>query len=152
MALPNIFLPETTNNVLTRLENIKAETVPQWGKMNAAQMLAHLNKPYDLAYGKITTKPSFIGKLLMKLIVKKIVVSEKPYAKNSRTAPEFIVADKREFEIEKSKYIANVIETEKKGSSYFDMKESGGMGKLTVTEWNNLFYKHTNHHFEQFGV
>jgi hypothetical protein len=39
---------------------------------------------------------------MMKLFVKNIVVGEKPYAKNSRTAPEFIIANQRDFEKEKS--------------------------------------------------
>ena len=31
-------------------------------------------------------------------------------------------------------------------------KESLSFGKLSVDEWNTMFYKHLNHHLEQFGV
>jgi len=122
------------------------------GKMNASQMLAHLNIAYDIAYGKIENKSSFFIKLLMKLFIKNGIVSEKPYPQNSRTAPEFIVAEDRDFEKEKKQYIENLRKTESNGVEYFEGKENPSMGKLTTIEWNNLFYKHTNHHFQQFGI
>lgn len=152
MALPNIYTPETTEITLKRLENLKANSQPKWGKMNAAQMLAHLNVAYDLAFEKTKSNPSFIIKLMMKLFIKNVIVSEKSYQNNSRTAPEFIVANERDFEKEKSLYIQNIKETEKKGLAYFEGKSNSSMGKLTAIEWNNMFYKHTNHHFEQFGI
>jgi len=115
-------------------------------------MLAHLNIAYDIAYGKIENKSSFFIKLLMKLFIKNGIVSEKPYPQNSRTAPEFIVAEDRDFEKEKKQYIENLRKTESNGVEYFEGKENPSMGKLTTIEWNNLFYKHTNHHFQQFGI
>jgi hypothetical protein len=152
MALPNIFNTATTEETLKRLENLTPNSQPKWGKMNAAQMLAHLNVAYDIAYGKTKTNPGFMIKLMMKLFIKNVIVSEKPYPQNSRTAPEFVIANERDFEKEKTLYIANVKDTEKNGASYFEGKSNPSMGALTSTEWNNLFYKHTNHHFQQFGI
>ena len=152
MALPNIYTPETTQITLKRLENLKANSQPKWGKMNAAQMLAHLNVAYDLAFEKTKSNPGFIIKLMMKLFIKNVIVSEKSYPKNSRTAPEFVIAEERDFEKEKFLYIQNIKETEQKGVAYFEGRSNPSMGKLTATEWNNMFYKHTNHHFEQFGI
>jgi hypothetical protein len=152
MALPNIFSPLTTEITLKRLEKLSPNSPPKWGKMNASQMLAHLNIAYDIANGKIESKPSFFIKLLMKLFIKNGIVSEKPYPQNSKTSPEFIVTEDRNFEKEKRQYIENLRETENKGAAYFERKENPSMGKLTAIEWNNLFYKHTNHHFQQFGI
>jgi hypothetical protein len=42
--------------------------------------------------------------------------------------------------------------TEELGEKYFDGLESNSFGKLTTIEWNNLFYKHLDHHLTQFGV
>ena len=108
MALPSIYNSQTTAETLKRLSALTPETQPIWGKMNAAQMLAHLNVSYDLAYEKINPPVSFFTKLMMKLFVKNIIVSEKPYPKNSRTAPVFIIANEREFEKEKALYIENI--------------------------------------------
>lgn len=153
MNLLNTFDPLTTTKTLERLEKLSHGSKPQWGKMNAAQMMAHLSVPYDLAYGKQEQKPSFFSKLMLKLFVKDLVVGEsKPYPKNSRTSPDFIIADERDFEKEKARLIANIKETEAKGASYFEGRESGAFGKLSARQWSVQFYKHLDHHFTQFGI
>ena len=152
MNLLNTFDPTTTTQTLNRLDKLSNTTKPQWGKMNSAQMMAHLSVPYDMAYGKKESNPSFFGKLMLKLFVKNIVVGDKPYSKNSRTSPDFIIADERNFETEKARLIANIKETEAKGSSYFEGKESSAFGKLSAQQWSVQFYKHLDHHFTQFGV
>lgn len=152
MALLNTFDPKTTETVFVRLEKLNYMSKPQWGKMNSAQMLAHLNVAYDYAYGRKNSNLNFFAKFMVKLFVKNIVAGEKPYTKNSRTAPEFIISNERDFEKEKSIFIDNVKETEAKGVAYFEGKENCSFGVLTSKEWSNLFYKHIDHHFIQFGV
>lgn len=152
MALPSIFDNKTTEETFKRLEKISYVSKPEWGKMNSAQMLAHLNVAYDLAYGRRKSNPSFFTKLMLKLFVKGIVTSEKPYPKNSRTGPEFIIADERDFEKEKSLFIDNVKQTESNGAKFFENKESSAFGALTAKEWSTQFYKHIDHHFRQFGA
>ena len=152
MALLNTFDPKTTEETFKRLEKLTYMSKPQWGKMNAAQMLAHLSIPYDIVYGKLQSNPSAFAKLMLKLFVKNIVVGDKPYSKNSRTSPDFIVADERDFETEKARLIDNIKTTEAKGAAYFEGKESSAFGKLTAQQWSVQFYKHLDHHFTQFGV
>ena len=38
------------------------------------------------------------------------------------------------------------------GEEYFDGKENISFGKLTKNQWNILFSKHLDHHFNQFGI
>jgi hypothetical protein len=152
MALPSVFNPSTTQKHLERLEKLSQSSAAQWGKMNSAQMLAHLNVTYDLAYEKTITHPNFFTKLMLKLFVKGIVTSEKSYPKNSRTAPEFIIADARDFEKEKAILINNIKDTEAKGVAFFEGRKSQAFGVLTSQEWSNQLYKHIEHHFEQFAI
>ncbi|MCB9425936.1 MAG: DUF1569 domain-containing protein [Flavobacteriales bacterium] len=152
MALPNIFKQETTDACLARIEKLTPQSQPLWGKMNVAQMLAHVSVSYDMAFGKIEVKNNFFMKLMLKLFIKKPVTNEVPYKKNLQTAPQFLITDERAFEKEKAHLIDNIKKTQEYGESYFDGKESASFGKLTVQEWNNLFYKHLNHHLQQFGV
>ena len=42
--------------------------------------------------------------------------------------------------------------TQQLGENHFDGKESHSFGPLTKTEWNNMFYKHLDHHLAQFGA
>ncbi len=152
MTILNTFDPTTTVAIFNRLNKLNHTTKPQWGKMNVAQMLAHVNVTYDLTYGKIKTDQSFFSKLIMKLFVKGIVTSNKPYPKNSRTGADFIITNERDFETEKNIFINYVTETQTKGTAYFEGKENPAFGVLTAKEWSTQFYKHIDHHFTQFGV
>ena len=89
---------------------------------------------------------------MLKTFVKNAVVSEKPYKKNGKTAPQFIITDEKVFEDEKIRLINYIERTQKLGEAHFDGKENLSFGKLSKTEWNNLFYKHLDHHLTQFGV
>jgi len=76
----------------------------------------------------------------------------KRYKKNSRTAPMFIISDKREFDTEKQRLIDHLKKTQQLGVAHFNGKESHSFGALTSKEWNTLFSKHLDHHLQQFGV
>jgi hypothetical protein len=120
--------------------------------MSVAQMLAHCNITYELVYDNNHPKTNAFMKFILSTFIKKTVVNEVPYKHNSQTAPYFIVKDDKDFEKEKARLINYIQQTEQLGESYFDGKESHSFGKLTKTEWNNMFYKHLNHHLSQFGV
>lgn len=152
MALPSTFDSNTTQQHLQRLDKLTNATKPLWGKMNAAQMLAHLNVTYDLAYNRIKTNPNLFMKFMLKTVIKGIVTGEKPYPKNSGTGKEFIISDARNFEKEKSILITNIKETESKGTSFFEGRDNQAFGSLTAQQWSNQFYKHIDHHFRQFGL
>ena len=148
----NIFEKGETEKVIARINRLTPETSPQWGKMNVAQMLAHCCVTYEMAFENKHPKPNFLMQLMLKAFVKQAVVGPKPYPKNSRTAPAFVISDQRDFEKEKNRLIAYLDTTSDLGEAYFDGKESLSFGKLTKEEWNIMFYKHLDHHLSQFGA
>ena len=150
--MKNIFDKEITSEQIIRINNLSATTKPTWGKMSVSQMLAHCCVSYEMVFTDKYPSPNALTKWILKVFVKNIVVSEKPFSKNGRTSPQFIVADEREFEAEKKRLIDYIIKAQELGEAYFEGKESNSFGKLTTAEWNNLFYKHLNHHLTQFGV
>ncbi|MAD97346.1 MAG: hypothetical protein CMB99_08480 [Flavobacteriaceae bacterium] len=150
--MKNIFSKEVTEEVIQRIESLTSETQPQWGKMSVSQMLAHCNVTYKMAYSKSKKRPKFLTKLVMKFVVKPMVVSEKPFKKNGKTAPQFLVSDDKDFEEEKMRLIDYIRKTQELGATHFEGKESISLGKLKSQEWNNMFYKHLDHHLTQFGV
>lgn len=152
MPFPSVFDEKVVQQLESRINKLTPETLPQWGKMNVSQMLAHVNVSYHVIQSDKKPKYNFFMKLMMKWIIKGIVVSEKPYKKNSRTAPNFIITDERDLGEEKEKLIANLRKVQQQGASYYDGKENPGFGTLTLNEWNNLFYKHLDHHLKQFAV
>lgn len=152
MEYKNLFDFEDAKEAIERINNLKPKSKRQWGKMEVDQMLAHVNVAYDMAYTDKYPKPKGFKKFMIKLFAKNIVVGPKPYKKNNRTAPEFIITERKNFEEEKSKLIQNIEKTQQLGAEHFNNKESHAFGKLTTKEWNTLFSKHLDHHLTQFGV
>ena len=152
MALPNIFSKQVADEIIQRINKLTTASQPQWGKMSVAQMLAHCCVTYEMIYENKHPAPKGLMKLMLKLLIKNIVVSETPYKHNSRTAPAFLITTEKEFNTEKARLIAYITRTQQLGEKEFDNKASLSFGKLSATEWNNMFYKHLNHHLSQFGV
>lgn len=152
MALPNIFTEDVVEKTIQRINRLTPSSKPNWGKMNVSQMLAHCNVTYELVYEDKHSKPGFFMGLILKSIVKKTVTSETPYKHNLRTAPAFIMTDTKDFEAEKNRLINYIKKTQELGEIHFDGKMSHSFGKLNKAEWNNMFYKHLDHHLTQFGV
>ncbi|MFM2387288.1 MAG: hypothetical protein RL660_2045 [Bacteroidota bacterium] len=152
MALPSVFDASTVQALQARLSKLTAQTAPQWGKMNVAQMLAHCNVTYDMIYTDKYPRAGGFKKFLLKLVLKPIVTNEKPYRKNSGTAPEFKVAAEQDFNTQMQILTANLQRVQKDGLGAFEGRESNSFGPLTGIEWSNMMYKHLDHHLQQFGV
>ena len=150
--MKNIFDLNVSKEVIERINKFSNISSPSWGKMDAAQMLAHCNVTYEFLYDDKHPKPNPIAKFFLKLFVRSVVCGDKPYKKQSQTAPAFLIKDNKDFETEKTKLIENILKTQKLGESYFNNRESHSFGKLTTQEWNNMFYKHLYHHLNQFNV
>ena len=152
MDFPNIFTQAVAEKVIQRINSLHSTSKPLWGKMNVAQMLAHCSVSYEYLFENKHQKPNPFMKLVIKLLVKKTVVSTIPYKHNSPTGPDFKMTTEKEFEVEKTRLIDYIKRTQVLGENHFDNKESHSFGKLTINEWNNMFYKHLDHHLSQFGV
>lgn len=150
--MKNVFDATIAKELTDRINKLSTESKGLWGKMNVAQMLAHCNVTYDLVYTDKYPKPKGFKKFMIKLFAKKVVTGPKPYKRNTRTAPVFLITDEREFQIEKDLLVKNVLKTQELGAAHFNNKESHAFGPLTTNEWNTLFYKHLDHHLQQFGV
>lgn len=150
--MKNMFNSKDTQDVVERIKTLDNEAQPLWGKMSVDQMLAHCNVTYEMVYDKKHPKPNAFKRWMLKTIVKPIVVGDKPYKKNSRTAPEFVITDKKNFDKEKSRLVDFINRTQQLGANHFENKASHSFGNLTNKEWNTMFYKHLDHHLNQFGV
>ncbi len=149
----NIFENAVSQDIIDRINSLEPQSKPQWGKMNVAQMLAHCNVTYEMLYEpEKHKKPNAFFKFILKTFVKKVVTNDVAYKQNNKTAPQFIITDSRDFEKEKGRLVEYITRTQQLGESHFDGKESHSFGVLDKSEWNNMFYKHLDHHLKQFGV
>jgi hypothetical protein len=150
--MKNVFSLTDSSEIINRIGQLTPDTKGLWGKMSVAQMLAHCNVTYEMAYENIHPAPNAFVKFILKLMVKQSVVNETPYKKSIQTAPAFIIKSDKDFAIEKERLVNYIKKTQELGESYFEGKESLSFGSLNKTEWNNMFYKHLDHHLQQFGV
>ena len=153
MAFTNIYSPETTVELATRISSLTNETPALWGKMNAGQMLSHCCVAYQQVLGENTDKPGMVMKWMLKTFFKQSMVNEVPYRPNLPTGPTFVRLNQNfDIETEKGKLIAYVQKIQELGPEQLSARPSLSLGKLSAMEWNNLLYKHIDHHLRQFGV
>jgi hypothetical protein len=71
MSYPSIYENSTTSLLISRLNKLNTNTPAQWGKMNVAQMLHHVNLIYDTAFHKFDPKTPAFVKFMLKLVCKR---------------------------------------------------------------------------------
>ena len=150
--MKDIFDQSVVDETIGRIESLRPDSPALWGKMNVAQMLAHCCVPYEMVYETKHKRPGLIRRYLLRKFAMEGVVNEKPYPRNAFTAPQFRIADQKEFDTEKARLIAYIRKTADLGRMHFDGKDYPSFGPLALYQWNNMFYKHLDHHLSQFGV
>ncbi len=150
-AMKSLFDTDAHQEVLDRLRKITADTQPNWGKMNAGQMMRHCQLPLEIALGRTTLpKPNFFMGLLMKSF-KKGMYDDKLWKKNMPTPKQFRVEDKRDFDKEKST-LTRLLTDFHETRTQKDRDPHPAFGHFTYDQWGQMQYKHLDHHFRQFGV
>ncbi|KAI9450315.1 hypothetical protein F5148DRAFT_1290899 [Russula earlei] len=149
--MPSLFEPETALVITGRLHQLEADSQQLWGKMNAAQMMAHLRKLLEVATGDKQERPTFFAKLLAPWI-KTVMLSDKPFRPNLPTGPSFIVRDNRNFATEKEKLLQLYQRFIQEGAVAAEGRMHPLIGKMSADEWGFSQWKHFDHHLRQFGV
>lgn len=137
-------------DLLDRLERLTPDARPLWGKMTAPQMVAHLVDWMLMARGELKTAP--IKKFIRYPLMKQFAVYWMPWPKGKiPTAPELIrrgaVSWGPELDLLRQ-YMRSYPELESRGN----WPEHPAFGNMTTRAWGVLGYRHTDHHFRQFGI
>ncbi|MEM6723254.1 MAG: DUF1569 domain-containing protein [Bacteroidota bacterium] len=137
---------------IQRIEQINAETTPQWGKMDAAQMFEHCAEVQEVLNGsKALSRTPFVIRLLGP-IIKKAVLSTKPYPKSSQTHPQYIIRSEQDFQTAKHRLIASLDAFRQMSPAEALAVKHPIFGKMDQKDKGWAGYKHLDHHLRQFGV
>ena len=147
----SLFDPAGLGAMLARLDRLRPDATRQWGRMSAAQMLAHCQQPLRVALGDLLLKRSVIGWLFGRMAKKKLLAPE-PWKPGLPTAPEFKITDARDFDREKAGLAALVQRFGTTGPAGLTRLPHPFFGPLSTEEWQALQWRHLDHHFRQFGV
>jgi hypothetical protein len=149
MEIKNLFDAAVKQETIARINKLTPETKSLWGKMNVAQMLAHVQVPVGVAFGTNTVKGNWLMKLILPLF-KKNLYDEKPWKQGLPTDKTFVMTGQaRDFEKEKNQLLDMV----NRFSEITLMGEKHPVfGKLTKEQWSKATWKHIDHHLKQFGA
>ncbi len=147
----SIYDAATVKELASRIDSLKPDSHRQWGKMDVAQMLAHCSVPMEIALGERPGMRTLMGRLFGRF-AKTMVTGKEPFKQSLPTNPDFIVADPRDFSVEKQR-LKNVLHRfSAAGAEKMENRRHPFFGKLTSEEWSTLMGKHLDHHLRQFGA
>ncbi len=149
--MKNLFEPAAANEIRERLARLTPQSQRAWGKMSAAQMLAHCANSLDAAVGDVRP-PRLLAGWLLGWAAKRGLKSDQPPPRNSPTTPDLRVRDEREFERERQRLAALIDRFVAGGPAACTTHPHSFFGALAPEEWATLLYKHLDHHFRQFQV
>ncbi len=149
--MQNLFEPGTYNSIVERMNKLSPDCERRWGKMNAAQMLAHCKEAFKVPLSNKPMPRMLLG-LLLGWAFKSKLYNDDPWKKNLPTAPSFIIKDEREFNKEKDELMEMVNQFYSKGPGDVGKFPHPMFGSFTKEQWGKSMYKHIDHHLLQFGV
>jgi hypothetical protein len=144
----------SANDLINRLQRVRSESRARWGKMNAHQMLCHLNDSFALAMSEksASEKITFLSRTCMRWIGLHTSI---PWPKGVPTRPEMdtLVGGTQPVEFARDRdALAATIQRFAGQPRSFHFGRHPIFGELTEWEWMRWGYLHADHHFRQFGL
>ena len=146
--------PSDKAEILTRLKNVRPESVRRWGRMSAHQMVCHLSDAFRMVDGQKPVR--YAGGLVQSTFVKWIAlylpvrwppgISTSPEIDQEQggTCPSEFAADVAQLETLMERFTAP---GEKPVRSLHPT-----LGRLSDAAWLRWGYLHMDHHLRQFGA
>lgn len=144
----------TANEFRKRLSNLRPETRPLWGKMNAHQMVCHLNDSFGLAMGlkRASEEITFLHRTLFRWLA---LHTPMRWPQGVPTRPEMdqLAGGTKPVEFgQDAAALAEMIDKFAAKPRTFEFGRHPVFGELTESEWMIWGYRHADHHFRQFGI
>jgi len=78
----NLFDAATAQEIEDRVASLTPESKREWGKMNAAQTVAHCSLAIEMALGEKNPPRVFVGRILGPVVKKLALGNDEPMRKN----------------------------------------------------------------------
>src|SRR5262245_356481 len=139
------------DRVLERIERLRPDARREWGKMDAAQAMAHCALALEASTGDAALSRPLFARLLGPFF-KGFMLGPKPFSKNSPTHPRLVTTSPKDFERERARLVATIRKFHDAGPASAARFEHAFVGKLSGDEWGRLQHKHVDHHLRRFGA
>jgi len=145
-----------SSQLFISLQNLHADAIPKWGKMNAQQMVEHLIDFIDLSVEKMHFPLAVPEEDLPKY--KAFLMSEKQFRENTK-APATVLGE-TPLPTKLDSLDAAVLQLKNAVADFFSFFAKNpdkktmhpSFGWLNFEEWLMLHYKHISHHLRQFEL
>jgi hypothetical protein len=145
--MKSILEQSTREEVKNRIQSLREEDQPAWGKMSVSQMMKHCSQWDEMALGRRKYKQSLIGRIFGRKALKDFL-TDAPFKKNLPTVPAFKIKGELNFADEKLEWLRSL-------NSYNQYTDEGFIhpffGALTREQTGIMVYKHADHHLRQFN-
>jgi hypothetical protein len=148
--MPSIFDQDISEAFVARLSKLTPETPARWGKFTATKMIAHVNDAMRMATGDLPVRPKRTP--FKNAFMRWLIIHVAPFPKGAPTAPELLArCDSAEFAKEVTAFRAELgkVVSRKDETHWPDHPAFGSMSRH---DWGVLGFRHTDHHFRQFGI
>lgn len=151
--MKTFFDPTIAEILLDRLDHLRPEARPRWGRMSCSEMVCHLADAFAGAMGE-AGQLQHRWNLFDVPPIRRLLVFTLPWAHSLIPAPEAFRRTSAET------WSADIERLKSKMFRFQELDEAPDsswqvhplLGHLTTREWGWLAYRHTDYHLRQFGA
>src|SRR5271168_5076123 len=106
--MKDLFDAAREEEVKQRIARLRTDSQRQWGKMNAAQALAHCSRGLELASGDRRPPRVLLGRIIGPIIKPKVFGNDEPLRRNTPTVEGLVVQDDRDLTEERTRLYGGI--------------------------------------------
>jgi hypothetical protein len=146
----------TVEELVGRARKLSPDARPRWGRLSAHQMLCHVTDVARLVLGEIPTRPRDPARVprakpLSHFPLKQLVLYFLPWPHGVRGPREAFTTQPGALD-EDVKTLEALLSRFKECEPKDVWPPHPLFGRMSTADWDRLLYRHTNHHFRQFGI
>lgn len=146
--MPTIFDPAARRQLLDRLDRLAPTAAPRWGRMSAPQMVAHLIESYRFGAGELTLP---LWPVPFRPLVRWFALYVLPFPKGAPAARQLMARVPASWDADVAA-LRDRITHFAPPTPHMPRSPHPIFGVMGDADLGVLAYKHTDHHFRQFGV
>ncbi len=144
----SLYDPARRDEMLRRLAALRFDRSPRWGRMTAPQMVTHLIEAYRMPSGELHIAARSMP---FKPLLRWLMLYVMPFPKGAPTARELLARRPSTWDADVEALRACIAAVREPAAGE-RVGEHPIFGKMSARDWGVLLYKHTDHHFRQFGI
>src|SRR3984893_12130763 len=101
--MKNLFEAARAEEIKKRIAQLRPDSEREWGKMNAAQAVAHCARGLELALGDRMPPRMLLGRIIGRMVKPKVLENDEPRQPNSATVKGLVIQDERGLGMERER-------------------------------------------------